>query len=482
MNNTLRRRLAYGSNASLVTVLVLATVIVLYAALDPYRIRVDLSADQGSVLMEDTRNKLRLLEADGEPVVITAFSAQEGKKEAYFKNRALQDLIEEIDYASPIIEGHFVDFDRERLSAEKLGVTEYGTVVVQRGDARVDLKDRDLFRRVGKGADRGLEFLGEATINQAFSQLMTDNKRTIYALVGHGELDPEVREPGGLSDLVKAAEQEHYVLKRLDLVRSEEAPRIPEDAAAVIVARPRVPLTVVEEDLLLGWVAAGGPLLLAVEPGGIVPGLLGRLGVVVSEGLVLDKLLVFPYKDRPVPRYKNHIITQALADELLVTVVAGVAPLQAAVPPLEGVRSAVLLETSRDGWIERGGALQNGEAVYEPEIDTKGPATMALALEVSRESGLVKRGLSRVLVLGDADVIANGLLTEGPGNITFAVNSLRWLVGDDGRLSVVGRPQAVRRLTLSSDDLAALRWVVIGLGPVLAVMLGAAVWATRRGR
>jgi len=89
---------------------------------------------------------------------------------------------------------------------------------------------------------------------------------------------------------------------------------------------------------------------------------------------------------------------------------------------------------------------------------------------------------ARIVVLGDSDVIGNGLLTEGPGNTTFAVNCLRWLVGDDARLSVVGRPQAVRRLTLSSDDLAALRWVVIGLGPMLAVILGAAVWTTRRGR
>ena len=80
----------------------------------------------------------------------------------------------------------FVDFDRERLSAEALGVTEYGTVVVQRGEQRVDLADRELFRRVGKGADQRLEFLGEAAINRAFSQLMSDTRRVVYALVGHG--------------------------------------------------------------------------------------------------------------------------------------------------------------------------------------------------------------------------------------------------------------------------------------------------------
>lgn len=481
MNRNLRRRLAYGSNATLVSFIIVACFILIYAIIEPYRVRVDLSADQGSSLMEDTRNKLKLLDQDSEPVTITAFSAQEGKKEAYFKNRALKDLIDEIDYQSPTVAAEFIDFDRERLTAEKMGVTEYGTVVVQRGLARVDLRDRDLFRRVGKGQDQQLEFMGEAAINRAIAQLLSKSARTIYALVGHGELDPESRDPDGLSDLVKASSQENYELKRLDLVR-EAAPRIPDDAAAVLVLRPRLPLTAVEEDVLLGWLAVGGATLFAVEPETPVPSLLGRVGIAVPSGIVLDKLLIFPYRDRPVPRYKRHIITDTLSEELLVTMLARTAPLQASVPPREGVRATTLLETSRDGWIERGGELKNGDAIYEPEIDGKGPATMAYALEIGGESGLVKKGLARMVVLGDSDVLTNSLLSEGPGNLTFAVNTLRWLVGDDGRLSVVGRPTAVRKLALTAQDLDQLRWVVLGLGPLLAVLVGAGVWASRRGR
>lgn len=484
MNRNFQRRLATGSNAALVALIVVLITVFGYVLLEPFRVRLDLSATQSSALMEDTRNKLRLLERDNIPVRITAFSAQEGKKEAYFKNRQLSDLVEEIDYASPMVETQFVDFDRERLTAENLGVTEYGTVVIQRGEQRVDLKDRDLFRHVGKGADRALEFLGEAAMNRAFSQLMANSTRIVYALVGHGEMNPESREPDGLSDLAKALDQEHYQLKKLDLVRDAkgDVPRVPEDAAAVIVVRPRVPIPALEQDLLLAWLSGGGPLLFSVEPGGIIPEILGRFGVAVPEGMVLDKLLVFPFPDRPVPRYRNHPITEALSSELLVTLVSGVAPLQAAVPPREGIRSSTLLETSRDGWIERGGELKGGNALFQPEIDAAGPATMALTLELGRDSGLVNRGLGRVIVLGDSDMLSNGLLTEGPGNLSFGVNALRWLVGDDGRLSVSGRPSAVRKLALTEEDLGQLRWVVIGLGPLVAMMVGAAVWSSRRGR
>jgi hypothetical protein len=484
LNRTLQRRLAVGSNATLVTFIVVAAVVLSYLIVDRFRVRIDLSADQGSVLAADTRNKLKLLDSEALPVTITAFSAQRGKKESYFKDRQLQDLLEELDYNSALVETRFIDFDRERLTAEKLGVTDYGAVIVQRGDRRVDLKDRDLFRRTGKGDDRKIEFLGEAALNRAFSQLMSDTRRVVYALVGHGELDPEGRDPDGLSDLAAALEQENYDLKKLDLVRDrvDAAPRVPDDAAAVVIARPRVAIPALEEDLLLAYLSTGGALLFAVEPGGYVPSLLSRLGVVIPEGIVLDKLLVFPYPDRPVPRYKSHPITKDLSEEMLVTVVSRAAPVQASVPPREGVRASTLLETSRDGWIERGGVVSGGAAKFEPELDGAGPAAMAIALEVGPESGLVKRGRGRVVVLGDADALGNGLLSEGPGNASFAINTFRWLLGDEGRISVVGRPTSVRRLALSQDDLGKVRWLVLSLGPLLAVLLGAGVWASRRGR
>lgn len=480
-----RRRLAHGSNATIVSVVVVVIVVLLYTVVDRFRVRLDVSADQSSVLLPDTRNKLRLLEADTQPVTVTAFSAQAGKKDAYFKDRQLQDLLDELDYASSIVETRFVDFDRERLTAEALGVTEYGTLVIQRGEQRVDLRDRDLFRRVGKGADQRLEFLGEAAVTRGFAQLLSDTRRVVYVLRGHGEPDPESHEPGGLSELADLLDQEHYELKPLDLVRDREAgeaPRVPDDAAALLVIRPTAAIPALEEDVLLAWIASGGSALFSVEPGVAPPALLQRFGVAVPEGKVLDTLLVFPYPDRPVPRYKSSPITRDLAEASMVTVVAGVAPLQAAVPAKEGIRSTTLLETGRDGWIERGGELREGQAVYQPEVDGAGPVTMALTLEVSAESGLVRKKPARIVVLGDTDLLENGLLSEGPGNPTFLVNCVRWLVGDDGRISVVGRPTATRRLALTDEDRGKIRWLALGLGPVLAIVLGAGVWASRRGR
>ncbi len=481
LNPTQKKRLAVGANAGLVTALVLVGAVLTYLIAERFRVRVDVSADQASVLLPDTAQKLRLLDEAGTPVTLTAFSSQEGRPETALKDRLLRDFLEQVDRASVAVDARFVDFDKDRLTAESLGVTEYGTLVVQRGAQRVDLGDRELFRRVGKGDDRRVEFLAEGALQRAVAQLLEDRQRVVYALAGHGEVDVTDAGPSGATELARLLEREHYRLETLDLLRAT-SPRLPDDASALLVLRPRAAITPPEEDVLLGALARGVPLLVAVEPESPVPAVLGRLGVRVADGYVLDPLLVFPYPDRPVPRYRPHPITKDVSEQSMVTVLSRVAPLQPAVPAREGVRVTTLLETSRDGWIERGGEVVNGKARLDEGIDEKGAAAMALTAELDAASGLVRDGTARVVVLGDADVLTNGMLAEGPGNATFTVNAVRWLVGDEVRAAAVGRPAGTRRLALTQEDLDRVRSWSLGFGPVVALLLAGVAWLSRRGR
>ncbi len=488
LNLQSRRRLAHGGNATLMSALVVLLIGVLVGVAERSPLRWDLSEDAASKLQRGTVHKLELLESEGVEVKITVFTAQQGKKDTYFKNRAARDFLEELGHASPVVNWRIVDFDRERLTAEELGVGEYGHMTIQRGEDRVDLRDRDLFRRVGKGAERRMEFLGEAAFNRAASQLLSKRKKVIYSLEGHGERDVEDRGPGGLTSLVEILDKENYEVETLDLFRDrlgDVAPSIPADAAAVLLARPRALLTVAEETALSEYVGRGGALMIWVDPGHPAPSILADLEVTVAEGLVMDRTLVFPYNDRPVPRYRSHAITQDLAEEKLVTVLAHIAPLVSPVEAPGWLRHEPLLQTARSGWIERGGALEGGTALYQPEIDGEGPGTMSVAVQVlPGEEGPVPPGrpVARAVVVGDSELATNQLLAEGPGNASFLVNAFRWLLGDEARLSVVGRPTTVRRLALTAEDRGVIRWVALGLLPLLTLLLGGAVWASRRGR
>jgi hypothetical protein len=476
-----RRVLAHGSNATLVTIMVLGVLVGLYALTDAYRARVDFSEGSQNTLQADTLQKLSLLDQDGSEVTITAFTNQRGKEDSSFKDRAVKDLLKEVGAHSNAVKWKVVDFDRERLTAESLGVTDYGRIVLQ----------RELFRRVGKGKDRRVEFVGESALSRGFSQLMTPSRRAVYVLTGHGELDPKGSGPDGMSELIGELDKERYDVETLDLIattREGELPSIPDDAEVVFVARPVRDLTPQEEDALLGWVGRGGAVLIAGDVGTPEPELLKRLDLSYSDGVALQPEMQVPYRDRPIPVYGRHPVTTDLLEGKLVTVLSHPAAIRRPDTLPEGVKADALLKTTRGGWIDRGGELVGGGAVFEPDIDIKGPHDLAYAVTIRPGTDLVRPGKpqSRVVVVGDADLFSNAIVGEAPGNAVFGVNLIHWLAGDDRRLGVtvgtVGRATRVRRLALTEEDLSVLRWVSIGLMPIVVFALGIATWLSRRGR
>ena len=488
MNQHWRRRLTHGSNASVVTLLGLAIVALLYVAATQTRLRWDFTEEGRNTLSGDMRAKLALLDADGLPVQITAFTAQRGHEDARFKDRFMRDMLREIGLNSTVVDWRVVDFDRERLTAERLGVTEYSHVVVQRGEARVDIRSRDLFRRTGKGDSRRVVFSGETAFAGAFSQLHTPKRRVVYMLTGHGERSLADRGPSGLSDFADALGVERYDTDALNLIGADASsgvPSVPDDAAVVVVSGPERALSNHEEDALLTFIGRGGGVMVAVDPAQPVPALLGRLGLSMASGSVMDTKVVYPFWDRPIPVVARHPVTEGLSEANIYPVLAHVAPVGVAGSAVDGVNIAPVLTTSRRGWVERGGEVVQGAPSYDEGIDGEGPVTMAVVAQLRPGSEWVRVGRkpARVMVIGDSDFMGNGLFLEGPGNSTFALDAVHWLAGADLRVASVGaRKRKARKLAISKEQLDTLRLVSMGVLPVMVGLLGAAVRWGRRGR
>ena len=150
-----------------------------------------------------------------------------------------------------------------------------------------------------------------------------------------------------------------------------------------------------------------------------------------------------------------------------------------------GIRAGALMTTSRDGWIERAGRLEGGAPVFDEGVDGVGPVTFGVGLEIRPATEWVSADAppARIVVLGDSDFLSNGLLSDGPGNTTLALESVHWASGADARVSSVGaRRQKVRRLAISAEQLKTVRVVSLGLLPVLFGLIGMAVRFSRRGR
>ena len=483
-----RRRLAYGSNATVVTLIVGAILVLLYVGAMQTRVAWDWTDEGRNTLTSDMVAKLALLDADGEPVMVTAFTAQRGTPDARFKNRTIRDLLTAIGTQSQTVDWRVVDFDQERLTAERLGVTQYSHVVVQRGGDRVDIRARDLFRSSGSKDNRQTRFLGEGAIARAFSQLHTPKRRVVYALSGHGERAVEGRGPEGLSDLSDALDLERYELESLDLMATQssgDVPTVPTDAAVVLIAGASAGMTPHEDDAIVSHISRGGGVIVAVDPGTPTPAFLRRLGVGVLSGVVADKRVVFPFWDRPIPVLQPHPLTASLRAGQLVPVMAHIAPINLADPMPTGIRAGALMTTSRDGWIERAGRLEGGAPVFDEGVDGVGPVTFGVGLEIRPATEWVSADAppARIVILGDSDFLSNGLLSDGPGNTTLALESVHWASGADARVSSVGaRRQKVRRLAISAEQLKTVRVISLGLLPVLFGLIGMAVRFSRRGR
>jgi hypothetical protein len=485
MKQSTRRLLAYGSNATLVTVMVLIALVGIYLLAANKRVRVDMSEEGRNTLAVETLEKIQLLDMDGLPVKITAFSFQRGKEDSAFKDRAVKDLLKEVGVQSAVIDWAHVDFDKEKLSADQLGVREYGHIVIELADKRVDIKARELFRRVGRGPDQHLEFVGEDALSRGLSQLMSDTRRVAYVLQGSGEMSPDDLEGGGLSDLSAALSDERYDMKKLSLAATGSdgsLPVIPEDAALVVLARPTTTLSEYTDELLLSWLGQGGSLLVLVDVDGEVPRVLQHLGIERRTGTAMQNEYLVGFPSWPFPQTLSHAITQEIGENALPPLMASPAPLAIREKASAQGGVSTLLKTRRGGWIERGGDPEQNDL----DVDEKGEVSLGIALELQAGKGIVRAGKpsARVVVYSDADIFSNQLINQF-GNLTLARDTVHWLAGEDRRLGItgaVGQSQQARRLALTQQELGTVRWLSMVLMPLLVTVIGVLVWFGRRGR
>ena len=478
MTGGLQRRLATGSNAFLVAALVVAIVGVAVDVAGRTAIRWDLSEDGLSTLEAETLSVVTRVEERDVGIEITAFTAQAKNQEAFHKDRMMRDFLADLDRASPRIRTRLVNFDLDRLTADRLGIDRYGTVVIEGNADRVDIIDREIYRHVGK--ERRLEFYGESAIISGIERILADDARTIYTLDGHGELQVFDRGLGDLKEIATLIDSQGWTAKTLDLLKRRDdavAPEVPPDAAAVLVLGARAPLAPIEAEALRSYVGGGGSVAFFLDQGLYFPDLLEELGLTMPDGMTLDTRWTYPHQDRPRLQYRSHPITAELVQWGVPTVVGGAGALR--VTPVEGVDATEVLLTSRSGWIERG---SERPAVLTPDEDVPGPVTVAAALTVRRPHPTIRKGFARVLAVADMDVVGDELLAEGAGNATFVTNSLRWLVRADDRMSRIGKPTQTRKLAMTPTQLRWIQVFVAGVMPLLSILVGTIVWFTRRNR
>ena len=344
-----------------------------------------------------------------------------------------------------------------------------------------------LYIEYGEGAQSAISRLNqidEQSITNAIVKLTKGVAKKLYYIEGHGEPPLEEQSEGGMRSFVDALEDEHLTVESLLLPR---VGKIPEDAAAVILAAPKLKIQDGEQEAITKYVDNGGRLIMLANPedGGSpeIQFLAKKYGIEVGNDVILDA--------------ESQLFTGG--PQIFVTMDFGTHPISSKLsprqPPVFAFASSVraqesgvgevtyseLLKTGPNSWAERDVARlfdkSDGKASFGAD-DLKGPVSVAVAMERRVSKDGKEPVVSRVVVFGDATWLRNDSV-GAMGNRDLILNVVNWAAGEDASITI--GPRQMRRSTATFtqanfNTILALSF----LAPELMLLVGLFIWWRRQ--
>jgi ABC-type uncharacterized transport system involved in gliding motility auxiliary subunit len=447
------RQARYGSNALILGVAFLGLVIVLNFIIYKNPKRWDITEDKTHTLAAES---IAILDKLSVPVTAEAY---------YTKNTPSDSaklILDSYKYAG---KGKFdykiIDPDANPVAAQKAGITRDGTIILIMGDLK-----------------EPVTFASEQEISSALVRLTNPGSRTVYLLTGHGELSPDGSAEKGIGLAKTALESKNYKVNPLNLIAN---PKIPEDALAIIIAGPIIPLSEAETNLISSYIDNGGSLVFLSEPyllTKITPesDLLGKYlidkwAISMATDFIIDPN-VSPPSVAVSNEYATHSITQKLQG------LATIFPTSHSVNPGSTIPSdiaqTVLIKTAATAWGEMDfSSIENNNITFDATQDIPGPINLGIAATNTTTKG-------RVIVYGDSEFAADAFFTQY-GNSDLFINSVDWAAQQESLINLTPKSSATRVLVPPKIATVGL----IGLGtiiviPGIVIISGIVVWIQRK--
>ncbi|HVG58936.1 MAG TPA: Gldg family protein [Hyalangium sp.] len=383
--------------------------------------------------------------------------------------RYFSDLSQE----SPQLQVTRMDQAVEPTKARDLGITTNGVIVISRGE------QREVYT-VGLEIDRArgqLQRLDQEVQKRLLN--VARPRRVVYFTGGHGERSDDRAPPGqtpraGVEQLKELLRGQNVTSMPLS-VSEGLGTEVPRDAAAIFIIGPTKDFLPEEVAALREYFNKGGRLLVALEPDGSAQSaLMEVLGTKYTNVQLANDQVYFrttrQISDRAnlgTSDYSSHPSVSTLAQLGGQAPVAflGAGTLELGTRPPEGVTVDVAIR-SHDATF----ADPNGNFTQDPKEERR---NYPLMLAVQKGSG---KEQSRAVVMADSDALADGVLPN-LGNVYLALDSLRWLTGEEAISGTVTSEEDVPIQHTREQDTVWF-WVTVLLAP--AVVLGAGFFVTRR--
>ena len=469
-----RRSTKRGANALLLIAIVAGIVVLVNVIANQQATRWDFTSARQYSLSEQTAKILGELAADSDiEIVLLDRHGTEQQLRA-------SELLQLYDDASARVRFDVIDPEaeperaRNYTSPTEPGVT-LGTIIV-----------------AAKGRTQRATIAAEPEVTNAIIRVLKSETKKIYFTSGHQEKDPLETDANGISGIASKLEDSAYAIEPLVIARSqsEDALRIPEDAAAIVVAGPQTDFLQAELDALQAYLDGGGSAIFLVDPEtqGLTPELeafLVEQGIVLGNDVVVDALAqppVYPV----VQSYGRHPIVESFGSAMSIFPLARSVTTASERP--EGAEIRELFTTAdENSWAETRLEELAERRGPSPE-QTLGPIGLAMAATIPR-GPRGPRGphgpggeetASRIVVVGDSDFIANELTSAPLLNADLFLNMTNWVAQDEDLISIRPRKPEDRRIALSARERTNVFFLSLFIIPGVVAVTGISAWWGRR--
>jgi len=452
------RQAQYGSNSFILFVAFTGILVVINMLAQQYPQRWDVTEDKQHTLAPETIQALHSLP---EPVYATAFYS------VRLNTETAAQLLEDFKAKSDgKFDYQFMDPDTNPVLVNQLGITGDGKILLQMGE------NQEI-----------VTIASERELTGGLIRLLNPDKPVLYFLTGEGEHDTENSGEASYTRVRQVLESKNYVVNTLNL-QAQNA--IPEDARALIIAGPLVPLTESSLTLIKDFVNNGGDLLVLSNP---VP--LTQFGdqpdplaeyLASDWGITLDNDIVVDTNSPSSPffavgsQYASHPITEKMQG------IAAIFPYSRSITVGAGTENTdisptALVLTIDQSWGETDfSAMEEQQALtYDEGADTLGPMTLAAAAENRTNE-------SRVVVFGSSSFAQDGNF-DFSGNGDMFVNAVDWLAEQESLIGLTESEATIRTFN-PPGSLQFILTVVsaICIIPLAIIAVGVYAWVMRRRR
>lgn len=457
------RSTKYGASAAFYAALFVGILIFVNFLAARHHHRFDLTESGVYSLSPQTVGILKHLD---KPLVVNAF-VEAGS------DPQLRELLESYRYISDKFTFSIIDPDKHPDLAEKHKITTIPAIHLQYGNHS---------NIVNK--------LTEEELTNGIIKVTRTEKKTIYFLEGHGEPNiDDMNDPKGYGQIKNALNSESYEVKKLVL---SEGAAIPDDANLVIIGGAERSLLPHETQAIDAYLKKdkGGHALFLLNPRA-TPELVAYLanwGVQVGNDVIVDEQIQLlkgrTYTLTPfVTTYGVHKITAELSRRgtSALTTYGISRSVEARQDGKKGLTVVSLAKTGPNSWAETDleGVFQKQTARLDGQ-DRRGPISLAVAITANlKDMGLNNTGVSRIAVFGNA-VFADNQFLGQYFNRDLLMNTVSWLIGEEGLISVRPRTLRASRVQFTAQQGTLIFYLSVLILPELLLIAGLAVWWQRR--